>query len=1502
MKIRKTKKGNSIRRIVAFLLCMTMVLGLGMQDVMEQVYAEETPVTVQEGTAQDTEKITEGEQTGDEPAAPEETAPPTEETENEGSTGDTSGDGVQDEPDAGQPGEDTNTGESGGDNTGDTGTETQPGDGSTNTSGEEGNVDTPGEGEGQGTEEGDVTVPTVPEGEEGQKPAEGDATVPEGEEGQKPGEGDAAASEDTEQADAPEEEEPAEGVAFEDSYTDEKVTIQVSAEAGVIPEGAVLSVTPIEKTEPDESMSDEEKAEVEKINAQYDLTEKKLTEESDENGEVMEGFLAYDISFVVTSEDGETQSEVEPAGEVKVVMDFNEAAVPEGVSENAEVSIKHLKEDETAEDGIVVEDVTENAVVTAAETGVPAVEKVELVTDEFSAFALYYYMEQQPALLARRDTVETVNTRDKGIKINLFDYQVGQNQGNESAEFNNNTGINEDKVLKFVSGRKYSNDININENHDGKGIINSGMVKPQLEDGFPVLNYDTSQSLDYLFNDWTENGKKAAYTNLNGLFQEDGEGYYYYDSDLNYAYLEKKGDQFSDTFTVLEESGLGFFPFTDETHMNADSGARAVAPLGSSDVNHYFGMNISANFIQPRDGKIDNKEMVFEFSGDDDVWVFIDGVLVLDLGGIHAEVSGTINFADGTVTRWDINQQLVSEEITIKSMFEKAGVSTEDFEGNTFADYTSHSIQFFYLERGNSDSNCKIKFNLSTIPEESVIVTKEVTGADGGTLDFVQNVDFDFIITKGETPVANTTYKIFENGEDTGKTGTTDGTGKFSLKPNQSAVFSGFKENEIYEVREIGVSLDEGYDVSFNNQPNIEIKDETGATVEHLQSASTGDLLVGDTPAVTFKNEVEKTATLSITKKLNASESDSNEKFKIQLWIAGEEYANGHYQIDEEGFEATKAGIITLQSDQTATVSGLPYGIRVEVREVLDGSYLPEYSVSGNVYNVVLPDENGGGVDEDGNPVLGSDGNNLINILTASGNLAGDAEVIVTNHKVPIENGTTNLTVTKTWENGTEDIRPDAIKVTLYQDENHNGEKDTQDTVVKINGADAIVVLNDKNQWTHTWNNLPADMDYVVEETAVNAGELNDFEAVYTLSDTINNIQSVGNLNGCKGKVYNIGQNNMLLMEREGGAGYILWTPIDLKLDEEEVTYIATAIETLNPGIKLSGLKYVFGPSALQGVTVTSIEDGWKLSFSGESSYVQFWDLKYDRTFSAGIHNELKEKTIDIPVKKEWYGDKQFYENFNSVTVQLMRNGKPVENGSVEITRANGWKDTFEDQPYYFYSEEEEKYKAYDYSVKEIMIGNMPVEDVACEVEVVEEPENNFVIKNTYYELWYIRKMGGNNKENLLEGAKFTLKKDGQIAFYGQSDSYGIVTWWKEEVDVGVYEKAERYIPAGTYILEETEPPLGYQKSNIKWTITIDEEDLTVSIVDENGDDVPWDSNLGRAVYFEKWFYYNNEIADYELPSTGGPGIHLYMLGGTLLLMAGSLLVYKKRKKEVLGS
>lgn len=171
--------------------------------------------------------------------------------------------------------------------------------------------------------------------------------------------------------------------AYEASYEDDMGTIHVAAGAGTIPEGAELSVKKIEPVMTTADLNDEEVVDAREINDQYELTAKKLLEESEKNNTTLEGFLAYDISFLV---DG---VEVEPNGPVKVTMDFNEAVKPEGVSENATVAVNHLKEDATAEDGVVVEDLTEKAAttITTKEEEV-AVEKVELVTGSFSVFVV----------------------------------------------------------------------------------------------------------------------------------------------------------------------------------------------------------------------------------------------------------------------------------------------------------------------------------------------------------------------------------------------------------------------------------------------------------------------------------------------------------------------------------------------------------------------------------------------------------------------------------------------------------------------------------------------------------------------------------------------------------------------------------------------------------------------------------------------------------------------------------------------------------------------------------------------------------------------------------------------------------------------------------------------------------------------------------------------------------------------------------------------------------
>ena len=97
-------------------------------------------------------------------------------------------------------------------------------------------------------------------------------------------------------------------------------------------------------------------------------------------------------------------------------------------------------------------------------------------------------------------------------------------------------------------------------------------------------------------------------------------------------------------------------------------------------------MTVETDFLQPTDGIVGNKDMTFEFVGDDDMWVFIDDVLVLDLGGIHSEVYGTINFATGEIalgTAYNTNGEIYNENgnyltepvttSTIKAQFAKAG-------------------------------------------------------------------------------------------------------------------------------------------------------------------------------------------------------------------------------------------------------------------------------------------------------------------------------------------------------------------------------------------------------------------------------------------------------------------------------------------------------------------------------------------------------------------------------------------------------------------------------------------------------------------------------------------------------------------------------------------------------------------------------------------------------------------------------------------------------------
>lgn len=598
--------------------------------------------------------------------------------------------------------------------------------------------------------------------------------------------------------------------------------------------------------------------------------------------------------------------------------------------------------------------------------------------------------------------------------------------------------------------------------YTGSEAVKQNLVEGYLKDGYPVLKKNGT-SLNGLFDGtWDKVIPHTYVTGLNHLFSYDSRtGTYSYDSDKNYAYYDIDSSRNTEkNFIVYERS------------KDKGEGNRHVASFmpysswddGASQNKFAFGMMISFEFLQPKNGKINGQDMVFSFSGDDDVWVFIDNKLVLDLGGVHERATGSINFANGEVY---VNNQ---SNPTLRSVFNS--------DSDTFADYTSHSLKLFYMERGRGDSNCSIKFNLPPRPTNSIEIVKSLANSDK---EKYTSTDFQFkayledeedrnqeLVQYNAIP-EGTPYRVKKNDSLTDEVRYVGANNIFTLKAGESAVFEGIDSGLWFYAEEVGILSDQfdrvditDWKVTYHDLNEKLVETSNGKVPEQTETylARSEEKTAGNAARVEFKNtcNVKNLRKLRITKKMNGL--STTDKFSFQVYLTGQ---NGQFIPYDGGYEvinkaskflregnASSQGIISdVAPDETIVIDQILSGTEFRVNEI---------EPDNSRYEKPIKEVKEGSCDV--GTVTGSDGKIA---------LKKDAHVIITNTlKV-------DLTVNKEWSD--KNIKHSSIYAGLYK---------ADGTPLKC------VELNEDNQYRYVFGNVSSS-DLVYELRPVTGNENAEF-------------------------------------------------------------------------------------------------------------------------------------------------------------------------------------------------------------------------------------------------------------------------------------------------------------------------------------------------------------------------------------------------------------------------
>jgi len=627
-------------------------------------------------------------------------------------------------------------------------------------------------------------------------------------------------------------------------------------------------------------------------------------------------------------------------------------------------------------------------------------------------------------------TIKTADTRNL-INISMANYSENQNyQGS----------------FQFGSA-----------DYTGSEAVKQNLVEGYLKDGYPVLKNGNGTSLNGLFDGtWDKVIPHTYVTGLNHLFSYDSRtGTYSYDSDKNYAYYDIDSSRNTEkNFIVYERS------------KDKGEGNRHVASFmpysswddGASQNKFAFGMMISFEFLQPKNGKINGQDMVFSFSGDDDVWVFIDNKLVLDLGGVHERATGSINFANGKVY---VNNQ---SNPTLRSVF----------NSDTFADYTSHSLKLFYMERGRGDSNCSIKFNLPPRPTNSIEIVKSLANSDK---EKYTSADFQFKAyledeeDRNQNPVQynaipeGTPYRVKKNDSLTDEVRYVGENNIFTLKAGESAVFEGIDSGLWFYAEEVGILSDQfdkvditDWEVTYHDLNGNPVGTSEGKVSGQTKTylARSEEKTAGNAARVEFENtcNAKNLRKLKITKQMNGL--PTTDEFSFKVYLTGQ---NGQFIPYDGGYEVINKDGRSLRRENANSegiISGVAPDETIVIDQILSGTEfrVNEIEPDNSRYEKPIKEVEEGSCDV--GRVTGSDGKIA---------LEKDAHVIITNTlKV-------NLTVNKVWSDT--EIKHSSIYAGLYK---------ADGTALR-----SYVELSENNKYSDVFRNVSSsDLVYELRPVTVN--------------------------------------------------------------------------------------------------------------------------------------------------------------------------------------------------------------------------------------------------------------------------------------------------------------------------------------------------------------------------------------------------------------------------------